>query len=475
MAIDQTPRLTVAIVCVFSFASDSLLSLTVSDILDTYSGAGLGGLALAIALEKYAPDVAFDIYDAVAELSTAGAGIGMQPRTWLTIKELGLEDALLKIAGNGDKPTYYYSMPDPPSSAHHFATFHRSELQKVFLEHIRAKDRLHLSKRFVSYTQPVGPEGQVQVHFADGTSVTCDVLVGGDGIKSRVRSALYTQLSDAAQARGRYEQAEELRSCIAPVFSGLVVYRGVITRGDYKGKERPLNDSNFMMVSLALHLVAYPIMQGSKRLLNISAIVTTPQEPGTLYRGPWTVDVTREEATSFFSGWEPEVEDILEVHTWNRWAVNMVKDLPTFVSGGVVLLGDAAHAMTMHQGAGAGQGLEDATMLARLLGEPTVNRAALPLALKVYDEERRPLVQQVAARSFQSGNLQMFNVPELFEVTEELSASGEGLSAEQLRKVGDDIERLKEWQKVASVVNAHEVAVQKLKEELAEKHSAFQT
>ncbi len=67
------------------------------------SGGGLCGLVLALALEKYAPDVDYQIYEAAAELTTAGAGIGFQPRTLSVLRELGLEQAVLKIAGNGEK------------------------------------------------------------------------------------------------------------------------------------------------------------------------------------------------------------------------------------------------------------------------------------------------------------------------------------------------------------------------------------
>lgn len=66
-------------------------------------GAGLCGLVLALALEKYAPDVDFQIYESAAELTIVGAGIAFQPRSWYIIKELGLEAAMLKFTGDGSK------------------------------------------------------------------------------------------------------------------------------------------------------------------------------------------------------------------------------------------------------------------------------------------------------------------------------------------------------------------------------------
>lgn len=58
------------------------------------------------------------------------------------------------------------------------------------------------------------------------------------------------------------------------------------------------------------------------------------------------------------------------------WAVHAVDPpLDSFVKGRVALLGDAAHAMLPHLGAGAGQGLEDAVVLVKLLGHPQVSKA----------------------------------------------------------------------------------------------------
>ena len=63
----------------------------------------MGGLVLGLCLKKYAPDVHFDIYESAAKLTEVGAGVGMSPRIWTIMKELGLEDELLTITGVQDR------------------------------------------------------------------------------------------------------------------------------------------------------------------------------------------------------------------------------------------------------------------------------------------------------------------------------------------------------------------------------------
>lgn len=71
------------------------------------SGGGLSGLLLAVALQKYAPDVEFDIYEAASDLSEIGAGIGLHFRTWNILQALGLDEALLKVAGDDADSSEY--------------------------------------------------------------------------------------------------------------------------------------------------------------------------------------------------------------------------------------------------------------------------------------------------------------------------------------------------------------------------------
>ncbi|CDO74180.1 hypothetical protein BN946_scf185043.g232 [Trametes cinnabarina] len=455
------------------------------------AGAGLGGLVFAIALQKYAPDVDFQIYEAAAQLAEIGAGIGFQPRTWFVMRELGLESALLNISGNGQKSdltliyrkadqhegfTFNESVADKENY-----TFHRAQLHQVFLAHIQDPRRIHLGKRFASYTLPTDPAGQIDINFKDGSTTTCDVLVGADGIKSNVRASMYTQLADAAEGAGRADEAFSLRSCIAPVWSGFVTHRALLKRepDDQKSScHTTWMDHLIVYCGKKRHVVSYPIAKG--RALNIAAVTAAPELEGTLYEGPWVAKVPKEEVTDLYSGWEPEVEEMIRIthhkcttqavdsSGWSKWAIHVVKKLPTFVDGRVVLLADAAHAMVPFQGAGAGQGFEDALMLGKILGHPKVTRETVSSALKVYDELRRPVAQHVAALCLRSGQFHSFIAPEIQStVTSWAGSDGQALGKEQLAKLTEAIERVKEWRNGTTVEEDCKAALRKIDEQLA--------
>ena len=92
-----SPRLRVAIAYV---AAIFLIIITlVPTAIRLPSGAGLGGLVLALSLQKNCPDVTFNVYEAAHQLGEIGAGIGVWPRVWEILRQLGLEEDMTQIMG----------------------------------------------------------------------------------------------------------------------------------------------------------------------------------------------------------------------------------------------------------------------------------------------------------------------------------------------------------------------------------------
>lgn len=90
----------------------------------------------------------------------------------------------------------------------------------------------------------------------------------------------------------------------------------------------------------------------------------------------------------------------------SQWALFDHPGLSTFHKSRVAIMGDAAHASTPHQGAGAGQAIEDAHVLSELLADPRVTSARnVVAAFKAYDEVRRPRSQRVVTSSKENADL----------------------------------------------------------------------
>ena len=90
----------------------------------------------------------------------------------------------------------------------------------------------------------------------------------------------------------------------------------------------------------------------------------------------------------------------------SKWAIFATPNLPRFHDGRVALLGDAAHASTPHQGAGLGQAIEDAHLLAELLSDKSVATTSdAVIALQAYDAVRRPRAQRVVATSTEHADM----------------------------------------------------------------------
>ncbi|RPD62092.1 FAD/NAD(P)-binding domain-containing protein [Lentinus tigrinus ALCF2SS1-7] len=432
-------------------------------------GAGLTGVFLAVCLEKYAPNVEFDIYEGASQMLEIGAGIVMQSRPWTMMQATGLDKDLLKIAGDGERPAvvvlfrksdqvdgFQFSQQTDTDTSY---PFHRGEVHKAFLDRLHASDRIHLRKRFVSYVQPANGMGPIEVRFQDGTTATCDILVGADGVRSAVRASMYSQLAQAAEAEGKQQEADDLKHHISPVFSGATIYRTVINKTGEIAAHPAFNRSGLVFYcGKDKHLLTYPISQG--RILNVAAVIRVRDQEGDIYPGPWSSVVNRDEYANEFKGWEPDVGEIVKhMDNAQKWAINVVTKLPTYVDGRVALLGDAAHGMGPHQGAGAGQGFEDGFLLAQFLGRPEVTRETMQIALQVYDEIRRPLSQKVAAFSHMSGMLHLLQDPE--RISQEDEPEHE-LTLEELRKIGDKIERVKDWRRVSSLLDESKVSMQRL-------------
>ncbi|CAK5267917.1 unnamed protein product [Mycena citricolor] len=377
------------------------------------SGGGIGGLTLALALSRY-PDIEVQIYEAAKSLSEVGAGVGIFPRPWKIVQLLGLDHDLAMTCETkpveGPVAGFNYRKSDQGAG---FAfstlvtngsllTFHRADFQNVLLSHLPSSTRIHMSKRLHTFVQR--PSGPTELVFEDGTRSFCDVLVGADGLKSNTRRAFLSERIRWMQDQGRWQEAREIETCIEPVWSGCTAYRALFPAE----RLRALAPSHQVLTKGTQYLgkgafvLGYPIQNG--KIINFVAFDFRHELEGTPYGGPWMSLGDKSQFAHLFENWEPDVQLLIQcVDQAATWAIHTVKPLRSFVSGNVALLGDAAHAMQPHQGSGAGQAMEDAYILATILGDASTTRETLGRSLRIYDEIRRPAAQHIASASRLNG------------------------------------------------------------------------
>lgn len=328
-------------------------------------GGGIGGLSAALALrrEGFEPSV----YEQAPALLEVGAAIAVWPNAFRVLERWGLDGAVLTRAGRIGRARWLgrdgaayknFQFPETGSPA---VALHRADLQATLRQALPGGS-LHLGKTFEGFVE----EGsEVRARFADGTEAACDVLVGADGLHSRVRARLL----------GGAE----------PVYRGYSVWRGVAR-----------------LEHAALRPGTALEVYGEGRRFGVG--------PVGLGRTGWWATANEAEGTTetpaehapklsrLFEGWCAPVNELIEATPSASILRNAAYDrpaAPVWGRGGVTLLGDAVHPMTPNLGQGGCMAVEDAAVLARCLAKYDDAHAAL----RAYESRRRSRAARVARYS----------------------------------------------------------------------------
>jgi 2-polyprenyl-6-methoxyphenol hydroxylase-like FAD-dependent oxidoreductase len=99
-----------------------------------------------------------------------------------------------------------------------------------------------------------------------------------------------------------------------------------------------------------------------------------------------------------YRGWTaPAQQFIAETEAWLRTPIYDVPTLPTWRRGRVLLLGDAAHAMSPAGGQGASLALEDAMLFGQLVADRT---ASIEDAMARFESLRRRRAEKMVAQGY---------------------------------------------------------------------------
>jgi salicylate hydroxylase len=362
------------------------------------AGGGIGGLAAALACARAGAGVA--LFERAAEFSEVGAGIQLGPNVVSVLHHWGFKDELAAVAafpyrlqvrsaGTGTELGVLTLGPEIQARyGFPYATIHRADLHGLLLAALTADSGVQLNvnnavDRFE--LKDGGEQGGagtgVQLHLADGRQAHGDLLVGADGLWSRVRQQLL---------------GNEL-----PQPMGHLAYRALIHQSSLPAHLR--SQQVTVWLGPRLHVVQYPVRRGE--WLNVvgfvhGALAGDAQD--------WDHSANAADLRRAMGLTCAPLQDLIHaIGAWRLWALAIrppMRGADEQAQGRVALLGDAAHPMVPYLAQGAGMAIEDAAELGRVLasdGAPL----QIPALLQQYAQARWARNARVQARALRNGKI----------------------------------------------------------------------
>ncbi|WP_432563009.1 FAD-dependent monooxygenase [Kineococcus sp. SYSU DK003] len=358
-------------------------------------GGGIGGLAVAVGLQRASIEVV--LYERDVAARATGAALSLFGNGFAALDSLGVGERVRQLAGpmpllraGQRRPDGRWLATTPAAATAQMRVVLRTDLHRA-LSSVLAPGTVRTGNRVVQ----ADPDGQVVVvnDSPDGPRTPrcerADLIVAADGLHSRLRGGWPgdpgTRYVGWSAWRGITSRPVDLHEAAGETWG----------RGLRFGLA-PLGDGRVYWFAVATVAEGQPLLPGTDDL-------------SALHRR--------------FAGWHDPIGEVLRCtgpEVVHRTAVReLAGPLPTFVRGRCVLLGDAAHAMTPDLGQGANQALEDAATLCALLTGTARQQPGresgrgfdrepgrdLEAALARYDRLRRPRTQGVARQARRLGRL----------------------------------------------------------------------
>ncbi|MBL8629919.1 MAG: FAD-dependent monooxygenase [Rhodospirillaceae bacterium] len=354
-------------------------------------GAGIGGLTAALALQRCGNKVS--VFEQAPQLGEVGAGLTISPNATHALEYVGLGPFMATF---GDVPesgasvhyqtaeVLYHTQRGNEFKSKYGAEYyqiHRADLHAALADAVRANDAdaIHTSHAFQSFSQ----EGlKVTATFTNGKSYSGDLLIGCDGVRSAVRTAMFGAES--------------------PRFTGQAAFRGLVDAEPVREHIVPTPSAT----SMGPGRIFTRYFVRKRKLVNFVGIARTSEwkEEG------WSIPATVDEMLSVYGDFNKHVVAIIKSTPPGRlfkWALFDRDPLPQWTKGRVTLLGDAAHPMLPFLGMGAAMAIEDGAILGRAFDAA----ATIDEGVQRYENARKERTKMVLLNSRRQGEIYQSDDP----------------------------------------------------------------
>lgn len=312
------------------------------------AGGGVGGLCTAIALAKQG--FAVRVLEQAPQFGAIGYGIQLGPNVFAMFDVLGIRAEIMAKSIVPNSVWMFDAYDGKPvvevrtgaefeaRYANPYIVIHRVDLHNVLTAAAQREPRVLLDENaLVTGYEDLGDS--VRVSLADGRSFEGSLLIGADGLRSKVRQQM---LADAE-----------------PELIGYVAHRTIVPI-DKAPKGIPLDDV-ILWGGAGFHIVNYPLRD--KSIFNIVAVFRTDT-----FSQKGDVESYRAELQATYADAHPAMREMISMMDLERrWPIADRAPRRGWSKGRVVLTGDAAHATLQSLAQGACMAIEDAVVLAQCL------------------------------------------------------------------------------------------------------------
>ncbi|KXH38484.1 hypothetical protein CSIM01_05609 [Colletotrichum simmondsii] len=361
-------------------------------------GGGIAGLAAARVLREAHDVTIYERND--PEVRESGAAVGLGPNGSKMAARLGLTKESLKAVVSSGFRSYDQNgnlikesrIDCRKGFGSEWWMVHRQDLKDALLRAATSPD-LGLSGHpakiiYNSRVMQINPQDRAVI-FEDGSEIKADLIIGADGIHSKVRRAVagpcYAESTPANLSLYRFTISRSKISDVLGEIPDVLRYENGVFLSSFIAAD----GSN-------RNVVVYPCRD--LEVMNFACAV-----PDSMLRQKteesWTKDGDVHEMLESFKDFPSWLLQLMK--TLSDVKLYQLRDadpLSTFTKDSTVLIGDAAHPMVPYQGQGANQALEDAEAF-RILVHPDFTKENLPGKLKQWDQARCSRASQVQLNS----------------------------------------------------------------------------